>query len=368
MNYKIQSPAEETAVITLKRTRTLEAVLSSICFIIGIVFLPIGLMLFLSPDYDLHYPFFWTGFGLLFIMGGIMVSTQLKIPEYIQFDNGNGACVIKDTKKEDSEQAVIPYSEIEGFHVRSHVSNRSTSHTVEMEKKDGAFWTLYSAGSREKSESFCAGLSKRVNLGVTAGNSMQTQKPDIIEAATADGTAAFTWANRYAFKSYLFLILALSSMGMIIYGSRPYAAGIIQYAIAVAFIVFITLIAVFSLLNNIGRKHRIEITKDALTYRKTGGIIKSGQFSLPIGEIDSILFNFSLSTMETVIYVLKKEEKEFLQDIKRGTFQKGDIFKAIALMKSVRKIEVGDLSIAGKVSLEELLQKTVYELSGKQGL
>jgi hypothetical protein len=368
MNYRIMSSREETGTITLKRTRTMEAVLSAICFIIGIVFLPIGLILFLSPGYDLHYPFFWTGFGLLFLMGGIMVSTQIKIPEYLVFDNSNGVCVIKETKKDDSEKAVIPYSEIEGFHVCSHVSQKSSYHVVEMEKKDGSFWSLYSVAGSEKAGAFRDQLAARVNLAASAKKSDQAQKPGHIDVTTTGETTVFTWANKYAFKSYLLLILALSSMGMIIYGSRPYATGPVQYAIAVAFIGFITIVAVFSLLNNIGRKQRIEITKDTFTYRKTGGIIKTGQFLLPIGEIDSILFNFSLSTMETVIYVLKKEEKEFLQDIKRGTFKKGDIFGAIALMKSIRKIEVGDLSIAGKVSLEGLLQKTVYELSGKQGL
>lgn len=368
MNYKIISPKEETGRITLKRTRTLEAVLSVICFLIGIVFLPIGLMLFLSPGYDPHYPFFWTGFGLLFFLGGIMVSTQIKIPEFLLFDNNNGELIIRGKKKDESEQAVIPFNEIEGFQVRSQVSNRSASHAVEMEKKDGAFWTLFSAGSREKSESFCDQLAKRVNLGVPSKNTDQTQKPDHMDIAATGEATTFTWSNKNSFKGYILLVMILAAMGMLIYGSKPYAEGPVQYYIAIGFICLITALAVFSILNNIGRKHRIEVTKESLTYRKTGGIMKTGEFTIPIGEIDAILFNFALSTMETVIYVLKKEEKEFLQSIKRGTFKKGDIFAAIALMKSIRKIEVGDLSIAGKVSLEGMLQKTVYELSGKQGL
>lgn len=368
MNYKIVSRKEDTGRIILKRTRTLETVLSVICFLIGVFFLPMGLVLFASPGYDMHYPFFWTGFGLLFIMGGIMVSTQIKIPEFLIFDNGSGACIVKDTKKDDSNQAIIPYNEIEGFHVRSHVSERSQSHVVEMEKKDGAFWSLFSVQSREKAETFREDLAKGVNLGAAPYNAGQAGKPESIEVSHDGGTTTLTWANRYAFKSYLFLIVALSSMAMIIYGSKPYATGPVQYGIAVAVICLFSAIAVFSLINNIGRKHRIEITKEALTYKKTGGIIKTGEFSLPIGEIDAILFNSGLSTMETVIYVLKKDEKEFLQSIKRGTMDAGKLFAAIALMKNVGKIEVGDLSIAGKVALEELLQNTVRELSGKQGL
>ncbi|HPV41072.1 MAG TPA: hypothetical protein PKX40_07835 [Spirochaetota bacterium] len=368
MNYKIITPKEETAVITLKRTRTLERVLGAICLIIGIIFLPIGLILFLTPDYDIHYPFFWTGFGLLFLMGGIMVTTQIKIPEFIEFNNSEGACIVRDTKKDNSDRAVIPYGEIEGFHVRSHMNDRSTSHAVEMEKKDGAFWTLYSVQSREKAGAFHERLVKSVNLAAASSKTGQDKKPDHIEVAKSAGTTTFAWKNRHTLKSYVFLILALSSMGMLIYGSKPYAEEPVQYYIAVGFICLITAIAVFSLLNNIGRKHRIDITGNTFTYRKLGGIIKTGQFSIPIGEIDSILFNSGLSTMETVIYVLKKEEKTMLQEIKRGTFQNSDIFKAIALMKSIRKIEVGDLSIAGKVALEELLQKAVYDLSGKQGL
>ncbi len=368
MNYKIISRKEETGLIVLKRTRTLEAVLSTVCFIIGMVFLPMGLLLFISPEYDLHYPFFWTGFGLLFLMGGIMVSTQIKIPEYLEFDNSSGTCSIKETKREDSERALIPYSEIEGFHVRTQVSNRSASHAVEMEKKDGAFWTIFSSGSQEKAEALCDRMTKSINLKTSSRNAGETPGPARMEVATTGEGTTIAWSNRNSFKGYVILLMILSSMGMLIYGSKPYATGPVQYYIAAGFICLITAIAVFSILNNIGRKHRIEITKDTLSYRKTGGIIKTGEFSLPIGEIDAILFNFALSTMETVIYVLKKEEKEFLQSIKRGTFQKSDIFTAIALMKNIRKIEVGDLSIAGKVSLESLLQKKVYELTGKQGL
>ena len=368
MNYKIISSKEETAVIRLQRTRTLERILGVIFFLIGIVFLPIGLILFLAPEYDIHYPFFWTGFGLLFLMGGIMVSTQLKIPEFIEFDNGEGACIVRDTKKDDSDRAVIPYGDIEGFHVRSHMNDRTRSHAVEMEKKDGSFWTLYSVQSRERAGAFHERLVNSVNLVAASSKTGEQKKPDHVEITKSAGATTFTWKNRHTLKSWIFLILALSSMGMIIYGSKPYAEGPVQYYIAVGFICLITAIAVFSLLNNIGRKHSIEITGSTFTYRKTGGIIKAGQFSIPIGEIDSILFNSGLTTMETVIYVLKKEEKTMLQEIKRGTFQKSDIFKAIALMKSIRKIEVGDLSIAGKVALENLLQKTVYELSGRKGL
>ncbi|HOT46290.1 MAG TPA: hypothetical protein PLM53_16115 [Spirochaetota bacterium] len=368
MNYKIISSKEETAVIRLQRTRTLERILGVIFFLIGIVFLPIGLILFLAPEYDIHYPFFWTGFGLLFLMGGIMVSTQLKIPEFIEFDNGEGACIVRDTKKDDSDRAVIPYGEIEGFHVHSRMNDRSKSHAVEMEKKDGAFWTLFSVKSREAAEAFHERLAQSVNLSVASSKTGEQKKPDHVEIAKSAGATTLTWKNRHTLKSWIFLILALSSMGMLMYGSKPYAEGPVQYCIAVGFICLVTATAVFSLLNNIGRKHQIDITGDTFTYRKLGGIIKSGQFSIPIGEIDSILFNSGLSTMETVIYVLKKEEKIMLQEIKRGTFQKNDIFKAIALMKSIRKIEVGDLSIAGKVALENLLQKTVQELSGRKGL
>ncbi|MBP7738619.1 MAG: hypothetical protein KA369_21775 [Spirochaetes bacterium] len=368
MNYRIISPREETAVITLKRTRTFERVLGALCLIIGIIFFPVGLILFFSPGIDIHYPIFCTGFGLLFLMGGVMVITQLKIPEYLQFDNINGACVIKETGKDDTERAVIPYDEIKGFQVHSHQGNRSTSRVVEMEKKDGSFWTLFSVQSEEKAEAFRADLAKRVNLAAAPNIAGPTLKPGHITVASAGGATAFTWKNRYAFRTYIFLITALSSMGMVIYGSKPFATGPVQYYIAVGVICFITAFAVLSLLNNIGRSHRVEITKDAFTYRKLGGIVKTGQFAIPIGEIDAILFNFSLSTGETAIYVLKKEEKEALLDIKRGTFQKSDIFKAISLMKSIRKIEVGDLSIAGKVALENLLQKTVYEQSGKKGL
>ena len=367
MNYKFVNQQDRTGAIILKRTHITENILSVILFLIAIVMLPAGLLLFIDPE-DIHQPIFWTGMGLIFLTGGIMISTQIKIPEYLVFDDSSGLFRIKGKKNIEAEQASIPYSEIEGFHVRYHINDNYGYYVVEMIKKDGAFWTIYTSKNKKKADDFCSMLAGRINLKANPGVIASDIKLHNIDVASSGESSVLTWENRYSFKSYCFLILILSSFGMVMYGSRPFAGGIIQYIVAVSFIALLSIVVIVSLINNIGRKHVIEISHDIFSYRKTGGIIKKGSFSLPVGDIGAILFNFSTSRLETVIYILQRGEIDTFQEIMRGTYKKSDLISAVKFMIGVKKIQVGELTIADKINLENLLQKLVEEKSGTHGL
>lgn len=367
MNYKLLESSNPAAPVILKRTRTSETVTGIILFLLAAVMVPTGLLLFIDPK-DIHVPFFLTGMGLLFLTGGIMVITQIKIPEFLQFDNANGMFTIKGKKNAPSEEASIPYAEIEGFHVRYHQNDNYGYYVAEMIKKDGAFWAFYASKSKKKADDFLVRLSSRVTIASNPGNAVPAAAPRRISVNTAGAATVISWANRYSFKSYLFLVLIVGSMSMLIYGSRSFAAGEVQFGIAAGFMAILTLFIVLSLFNNIGRTHVIEITSDQFTYRKRGGIIRRGEFSLPLGEIGGILFNFSLSRLEAVIYVLKRDELVMFQEIMRGTISGGELIAALKFITGARKIQVGELSIADKIKLEELLQKIVEEKSGVTGI
>ena len=349
----------------LVRARMMQIVLSIFLFLVAIATLPPGLILFLGAD-DLYPPFFLTGMGLLFLCGGIALNTMVRQPDSLVFDNVRGALLIHEGKGKNPRQSVLPYADIEAFQVRQHRQGKSTVYIAEMLKKDGAFWTLFCSGSTAKAGAFCGTLKERVSLLGTSAPS-EPVKPAAVTMTDRGDTTLIEWKNRYPLKSHILTILLIGSMAMLMYGSRPFATSTTAYYVGLAFISFIILLAAVSLLNSIGRAHRVEIGREGLSYRKTGGLFRTGEFSIPLGEIDSILFNFSTLAGETAIYVLTGTEKETLQNVKRGSYAMGDIVKAVMIIKNARKLDIGSLSIGDRIGLEGLLQKAVLCLTGGSG-
>jgi hypothetical protein len=362
MNYRLTSPQPDPNRVVLERARIMQMTISIILFLVAIATLPTGLLLMLG-DSGPYHAWFLTGWGLLFLSGGIALNTMLRLPGSLVFDNVRGALLVNEGKGTGARQAAVPYADIDAFHVRQHRQGKSTVFIAEMLKKDGAFWTLYSSGSRKKAESFCAALKEKVSLG--RGSALMEPAAPAAVTQTETGTATLIeWINRYPLSSHILTVMLIGSMAMLIYGSRPFATSVAAYYIGIAFISFIILLGAVSLLNSIRRAHHVEISGAALTYRKTGGLFRTGEFTVPLAEIDSILFNFSTLAGETAIYVLTGGEKEMLQNAKRGAYELGDIMKAVMALKNAKKLDIGSLSTGDRIGLEAMLQKAVKRWSG----
>lgn len=362
MNYKFAVPQSDSNRIVLVRARMFQIVLGLFLFVIAIAVLPGGLLLFFSEQ-DPYVPFFFTGIGLLFLSAGIAVSTMLAMPNSLVFDNVTGALMVYEGRGAKVRTAALPYPEIDTFQVRRHRQNRSYSYVVEMLKKDGAFWTLFSSGSAKKAEAFRDRLLERVILrGTTAAG--EPPAPACVTVEDRGDSAVIEWRNRYPAGRRIMTVMLMASMAMTIYGSRPYATSGPAYYAAMAFMACILLAALISALNSIGRRNRVGIDGRSLSYRKTGGIFSTGEFTLPLGEIDAIMFNFSVFSGETAIYVLTGAEKEAIQNITRGAIELAGIFKAISVIKKAGKLDVGSLSIGDRLALERIIQKSVERKTG----
>ena len=362
MNYKFAAPQTDPNRIVLVRARTMQIVLSLFFFIAAIAVLPAGLLL-LFGDTDPYRPFFITGMGLLFLSGGIAINTLLNMPGSLVFDNVTGALLVYDGRGKKARQAVLPYPDIETFQVNRHRQGKSISYVTEMLKKDGSFWTLFCSGSEKKAGEFRDRLLDRVALRGTSAAGGQPA-PACVSMTERGDSAIIEWKNRYSAGRHLMTVMLIGSMAMLIYGSRPYATSGTAYYVGLAFISFIILLALVSILDSIGRAHRVEIDSIALSYRKTGGIFRTGRFTMSLGEINAIIFNFSVFSGETAIYVLTAAEKEAIQDIKRGAVGLGDILKAVTTLKNAGKLDVGALSTGDRLALESLIQEAVKRKSG----
>ncbi len=367
MNYKILENDRVKGRVILKRSRGLELFLSIILYMFGGCMLPIGILLFFAPDTGKYLPFFFTGFGMLMITGGIMLNTQIKIPEYLIFDNVNGQFRLIEGKKDTKEFSAFPYSHIAGFHTRIHRSNRSSFHVVEMEKKDGAFWTIYSSASEKKAKNFLDELAKLVDLK-NQGREQSLEKGSTgFDVTREQGKSAIQWKKRFGALSYLFSFTVIASMGMIIYGILEKEEGNIGVYIAAGFIILISLLFLFNMINGIGKVSVVEITDNALSFYSKGGIFKGNSFSLPLKDIESVLFNFSTSQMDSTIYLLRAEEKALLQKIKRGTISLDQIITALSLMMKIKKLDAGSLATGDKIRLENSIQELIREKTGRDG-
>ncbi|HOD14827.1 MAG TPA: hypothetical protein PK307_14820 [Spirochaetota bacterium] len=362
MNYKFAAHQPDPNRIVLVRSRTMQIVLSLFLFLAAIAVLPAGLLLLLG-DPDPYRPFFLTGMGLLFLSGGIAINTMLNLPNSLVFDNVTGALLVFEGRGKKARQAALPYPDIETFQVNRHRRNRSTSYIVEILKKDGSFWTLFQSGSEKKAGEFRDRLLERVTLRGTSAADKQAPPACVTVAERGDSTA-IEWRNRYTAGRYLMTVMLIGSMAMLIYGSRPYATSGAGYYIALAFISFIILITIWSMIDSIGRSNIVEIDRTALSYRRPGGITRTGQFTLPLGDIDAVIYNFSVSSGETGIYVLTAAEKEAIQNINRGAVELAGILNAIRVIKDAGRLDVGSLSTGDRLALESLIQETVKRKTG----
>jgi hypothetical protein len=368
MNYYFKPKLSGEGRVVLKLSRSLQVVLSIILLLLGIPVFPAGLLLFLGGGPDIYAPFFWTGMGLLFLVGGLMTATQLRIPEYIIFDNKKGDVIIKEKTRGEWESAIIPYGDIEGFQVRYHASHNYGSHVVEMKKKDGAFWTIYSDRKESKAVLFRDQLARSVNLEAGGGDLPGEEAPRKIEVIRGPESTSVQWKRSNSLAGAVLGNLAVLSMAMVIYGARPIMESEAAFYVGAGFIGFITILMLFHTIDALGRKHVLEITHDGLTYYSKGGITKGPGYSIPFTELDSVIFNFSTTQSEMAVYLLRKGEKALFQSVKRGSYAKADFFKALTLMRKIRKVDVGQLSTGDRIRLEALLQNLIHEKSGISGL
>ncbi len=368
MNYAIQADKGSPGVTVLRRTRTLEYVLGAICLLIGLAALPPGLLLFLATDAGSGAPFFFTGFGLLFISGAYMLFARINLPEFLIFDNGRGILQVREQKLPGPCDAAVPYGEIEGFLVRTRRSGRSTGHDVIMMKRDGACWTICSSAGEKKARLLWDALVRQVSLDSRAGEGAETAVPESIAAGLNAEGSYITWKQSRPLTGSFVPFVILAAMGMAIFGARQWAENTPVYAAAAVFIAAVTVIALYGTLYNIGKSRTVTVTQRELKYREHGGPVPGRGFVVPLTDIASVMFSFSVSQGDSALYIVRKGEEELMRKSASGDFTPGEILQAIRTLAGMKKIFLPNARTIEKIAMERLVQKAIAERSGITGL
>lgn len=368
MKYALITPSGPGTALVLKRKYGLQRFLGITLLVIGIPVFLSGLLLMTAGGEDMHPHMLGTGLGLFLLSAGVLVFTQVRLPDTLTFDNDQSALVIKE-KGRAGGVVQVPYSDIAGFHVRLHRQDRSAFYAVEMEKKDGACWSLLFFGTEGAARDACAILNEGVKLDAPAPlQAPPVSVPGDISLGERDGVSVISWKKRQPFISLTSGYAIIAGFSMTIYGIALLSDNRIAYYLAVAFAAVIAALAVFFFFYNINRRYFVEVGRGVFRYYTTGLLFHGLRFERPVMEIDSIIFNFSALRGETALYVLSRKERETLIAINRGDVQLGDILGAVGFMAKVPRVDTGHLGIAGKLRLEGIIQNAVREKSGRSGL
>jgi len=161
MNYRIKEISGNGVV--LSRSDTLKYILVPLFILISIFFFFISTGAFAEAA-DVKPGFLYSGMGTIFFCGALLLAFNVKMPYEIIFSNGKGCVIINEKIKGKFFSASIPYEDILDFSMAEHRSENSSGYTVDMEKKDGAIWTLLSASLRKNAEKFLETLKQNINL------------------------------------------------------------------------------------------------------------------------------------------------------------------------------------------------------------
>ncbi len=365
MNYTIDEKKSNPGRLVLRRRRITEIILSIILMVLGLPFFLAGLLMLTEPGSS---AFFFSGIGLLFCSFSFILTTQIKLPENLIFDNITGHLKIKESGSGKEEYTAFSYGEIRNITRRLHNRGESTFHVVELEKKDGAFWTLYQSSSEKKAEKVLAEIKKNVNLEKRGEN----PKPDGLQRnflTKREGKSSeVRWKMRKSFSRNILSILVISSFSLMFYGMDSFIESETAYSIGVLFIVAVASLFIFFSFYNTGRIHTVAINSTLLRYSSTGLFSRNRGFNIPLSAIDAVLFNFSTNMLENSIYIMKKSETEVFQRVKRGNIDLMDIKKALLLLLNIKKINTGVLTVREKIELESIIQELIRERTGREGL
>jgi hypothetical protein len=365
MNYSIDKKKSGPGRLILRRSRKAQIVLSLVLLIPGIPFLLAGLLMMIDPG---RIAFFWAGTGLLFCSFSVILITGIKLPENLIFDNLSGHMKIRESKAGKEEYIAFSYKEIRNINKRLHRSGDTTFHVVELEKNDGSFWTLYQSSSEKKAERVLAGIKKNVNLETGGAPPGPGRHSSIFSIQRGTESSRVSWKMKKNLSGNILGALVIGSFVMILYGMGSFVESETAYTIAVVFITAVALLYIFFSFYNAGRVHTVSVTDKLLRFSSTGLFSRNRGFNMPLSVIDAVLFNFSMNLMENSIFVMKKNETELFQRVRRGKIDLMDIKSAVLLLLNVKKINTGALTIKEKIELESIIQELIKEKSGIEGL
>ncbi len=362
--YHIIFPETPGGDIVLKLRKTGSTVIAVVLLCMSIPFLLSGILCAIAGE-SMAGGMFFIGLGLFLLCGALLLLMNRQYPEQLIFDNARAQLRIIEQK---GAESTIPYGEISNFHVGI-ARQENVYFTVEMEKKDGAVWTLAIFADRAKAEEVVSKLMHYVPLqSAPSGTPVSGSGTlDGINCFEKNGISVIEWKPRVSFSFQIVGYAAIFAFVLILFSitgwMRKFTIG---YYVALFVGLALTLYTVFYLVYSIRRVYVIEIGRGVVRYYTRGLFGRGLSFDLPIDRIDAVLFNFSIQRAESVIYFLSEEQRKRLGAIMRGDV--GNILDSISFMMHLPRIDARGFTVTEKLVLEGIIQRTMSEHGARANL
>lgn len=392
MNYQtLSSQHTSSSHIILEQTTSLQSVLYRLTRYIGYFLCILSLciwmfswqtfffnlpLLSILKKQDIHtsypnlWPFIFFGLGAFSLALSHLFREHLRMPQRFIFDNDAMQLHIESSSTLYTTETHLEYGEIQDFQVRRistpHSTGRSIAYLVEMIKKDGAFWCMYSASSREEADDFCSRLQRHIPRQKQRPTRQTQEVTSFGKIRVEEGelSTCITW-REYIHIRRMWTLVLLGISGLLFFlsvRSEPIASW--GYILSISLVMLLLLIG-FGYLQFLHYTHTIEITEHETCYRPFAQSedVQVG-FCIPHADIDTILFNFSLSHKAPTLYLLKTGETQALLKLKRG--QDGPVQPSTLprILRNMHTIDTHELNFAEQLHLENIIQEAIHRRSG----
>ncbi len=365
--YAFVFPETPGGNVILKLQKGLSVAIAVVLILFGFPVLLAGLLL-LSGNEFVQGGMFTTGIGLFLLCGALLILLNRQYPEKMIFDNVRGLLRIIEQKGGEYE---IPYNEILNFHIGVAYQKDVSYYTVEMEKNDGAIWTLAIFSLRAKAEEIVSKLQSYVHLqsvsSSTPARADEAHSIDGINRFEKNGVTFIEWKQRFSLFFRIIGYCAIFSFALVLFsiaswiGNNP-----VGYYLALIIALVLTIYMAIYFLYSFRRVYVLEIGRGLVRYYTRGLFARGLSFDLPIDRIDAVLFNFSVRRGESVIYFLSSEQKNRLSAIMHGNI--GNIIEDISFMMHLPRIDAGGFTVSEKLKLEGIIQQAMQTHGAKQRL
>ncbi|MCA9645452.1 MAG: hypothetical protein H6718_17795 [Polyangiaceae bacterium] len=362
MEYRL-GPVQ-TGRVVLLRTRTGQFVLGGVLLILGAPAAALGAFVALA---DPLLGAKIAGFGLAFFGASVLVFTRSVGPAAFVFDDGAAALLAYRTSDlAEAPVGRLPYSAIRRLAVNKQVSSnsegRSVTYAFDIEKRDGVQWTLYTSQSKARVEALLEQVKSGCNLKAPSEASSVSAPSGAFEVEREAERSVIRFKKPYRLITQFAALMAVGGISLAVLGFQDQIPELVFYA----FFAIITLVLAAVAVGAVDgvKKHAVlTITPENFRSDQEGGILK-GWFEEPIADLHAVSFSYKPNEDQRVVMLLNRKQYDVLTGPKPS-----DAMSALnytLTMVATRKIEVGEMTLAQKLELEQLIQDEVERVSGKR--
>ncbi len=362
MDYRLAEAQPGRAVLV--RSRTLQFVLGGLFVLLGLPAAGLGAFVALA---DPLLGAKLGGFGLTFFGAGVLVLSRRSGPGAFVFDDAQEALLAYPSAEARGEpEGRLAYASIEQLRVKRQVHSssegRSVSYALDVVKKDGVSWTLYTSQSEGKARDLLRDLQANCNLTRRSREPAPLPESGTFEVAREAERTIIRFRKPYRVVTQLAAFMAVGGLSLAVLGFRDQMPNAVFYAVF-AFITLVLAAVTVGAVNGLNKHGVLTVTPERFRSDEQGGIIKAW-FEEPISQLHAVCFSYRPNEDQRVLMLLNRQQYDVLtQPPPEGA---AAVLSTALSVIGVRKIDVGELGLAQKLELEQLIQSEVERVSGKR--